>query len=148
VSYTPIYLTLADAQTELQNILWCWSDTNGTLQTSYILDDLQSIEGEIAAFLYPRYELPVTDTTAIGLIRSYVIVLLRARGYNRHPTGETPESILQESRQTRGALRDLNTGAMVLGGAAQRTTGTRAESFGQVSGDTGRFTMTKLGSWG
>jgi len=146
--YTPIYLTLSDAQTELQNILWCWTDVNGALQTSYILDDLQAIEGEVSAFLYPRYDLPVTDTVSVQLVRSYVIVLLRARGYNRHPVAETPESIMQEARQTRGALRDLNTGAMVLGGAAQKTTGTRVETFGQAGGNTARFTQTSLGAWG
>lgn len=142
-----IYLTVPEAEQATAKIKWCWSDDNGDYVQGDLVTDLDSIEGEIGGFLSVRYQLPITDPVAIQVLKGYLITLLRVRGYSRHPTAETPESVLQEGRQTRGALRDISSGAQLLGDAAQRTTGVRAASMGGT-GETPQFTRTKLGGWG
>ena len=145
--YTPIYLTLAEATSATSKISWCWSDDNGTFTSQYLRDDLEAIEGEVSGYLSVRYSLPITEAVALSVVKGYIVVLLRSRGYNRHPVAATPESVLQESRQVRGQLRDISSGGMLLGDAPQRTTGTRTVNLGGVY-DEARFTRTKLSGWG
>ena len=145
-----IYLTQAEAEQAVSKIRWCWSDDNGNYVGTDLMIDLNSIEAEVASFLAVRYALPITEANALQQLKGYLICLLRVRGYSRHPTAETPESVLQEGRQTRGALRDISSGAQLLGDAAQRTTGIRATSMGGTGAvtDAPQFTRAKLGAWG
>ena len=145
-----IYLTQAEAEQAVSKIIWCWSDDNGVYVSADLMIDLNSIEAEVVSFLSVRYQLPITEANALQQLKGYLITLLRVRGYSRHPTAETPESVLQEGRQTRGALRDISSGAQLLGDAAQRTTGVRATSMGGTAGitDEPQFTRAKLGAWG
>lgn len=145
-----IYLTQAEAEQAISKIIWCYSDDSGVYQPQDLMIDLNSIEGEVSGMLAVRYSLPITETVALEVLKAYIITLLRVRAYSRHPTGETPESVLQEGRQTRGALRDISSGAQLLGNAPQRVDGVRATSMGSVTGitDEPQFTRAKLGAWG
>lgn len=145
--YSPIYLSVAEAESATSKIAWCWSDDAGTYDQNRLLEDLEQIEGEVTAYISVRYDTPVTDTLGIQQLKGYVLVLLRSRGYNRHPVANTPESVLQESRQVRGQLRDISSGGMLLGQASQRTTGTRTESIGGDY-DVARFKRSSLAGWG
>ena len=145
--YSPIYLAVAEAESATSKIAWCWSDDSGNYDQSKLLEDLESIEGEVTGYLSVRYLVPVTETVALSVVKGYIIVLLRSRGYNRHPVAATPESVLQEARQVRGQLRDISSGGMLLGNSPQRTTGIRTTSLGATY-DVARFTRAKLGSMG
>jgi hypothetical protein len=145
--YSPIYLTTSEAESATSKISWCWSDSDGVYDQARLLEDLESIEGEVTAYVSVRYNTPVVDTLGIQQLKGYVVVLLRSRGYGRHPVANTPESVLQEARQTRGQLRDISSGAMLLGQAAQRTDGVRAESIGGVY-DSARFKRASMAGWG
>jgi hypothetical protein len=142
------YLSQADAEAAVSKILWCWSDDDGEYDSDRLLTDLESIDGEVNGFLAPRYEVPVTEPIAVNVLRGYEITLLRQRGYSRHPTAETPQSVLAEASQTRGALRDISAGRQLLGDAPQRTAGVRVTSLGKVAGNAAQMTATKLGAWG
>jgi len=131
-----IYLTQGEAEQAVSKIIWCWSDDNGVYVSADLMIDLNSIEAEVVSFLSVRYQLPITEANALQQLKAYIITLLRVRGYSR--------------RQTRGALRDISSGAQLLGDAAQRTTGVRATSMGGTAGitDEPQFTRAKLGAWG
>lgn len=141
------YITEAQQQASLARQLNLWNDTSNTFSLAYMNADRDEVEALIDAHLRRRYTVPLTDATAINILKGMVVDLMQYKGYKRNGPGEVPEAIADAAERAFIMLNQLKNGDIVLPGVSETVDpeGPEAQIF--ASSNTPNFTETKLSGY-
>ena len=138
------YITTAqlnDATARQQNL---WKNAAGTVTQSFLDADRDEAEQLIDTFIGHRYAVPVTDASAVVLLRGMVVDLVLYKGYRRQGDGEVSETIQTGFENTVERLKDIRDGRMKLTGVAESQDAESPEAQIFATANTPKFTESNL----
>jgi len=112
---------------------------SGTVNETWITDDIAAVEGYMNQRLGIRYALPITDTTALAYLQSLAEDLFHERMYVRKPSGTLPQAVKDAADRARKDLNDIAAGAPLVGSSGLSQTRNI-----KVTGNTPAFTADDL----
>jgi len=136
------YLSTAEAQTALKEILEVYNNDAGTVDTDRLDNDVDAAEAEVHSG-FSRYDIPATSAASIELCRGWTVAILRSKAYSRLASSETPEVVLDEAKAARASITRLHGGRLTLPDETQTTTTGLAVSM-SVSANTPQMTRSQL----
>jgi len=108
-------------------------------------DDILAVEAVVNSYVGRRYATPVTNATAIRLLKTICLDLMERKAWARGAGSTVPEKAQKAEDNAMKLLRDIGEGKITLAGAtalAERTTG-GAEAI-IVDGNEPEFTRDDL----
>ncbi len=136
------YITNAKAAEALAAVIKVYN-VAGSFDSTVLDEDIDAVEGTVDSYVAGRYPVPVTGAAALKMIEGIVIDLLRAKGYGRLATVETPAIIMSNAKAARDTLNRISVGSLRLGDTAESTTERTASAF-FVESDPLLMTKAKL----
>jgi len=86
-----------------------------------LASDIADIEALVNSYVGKRYETPVTDSTAISILKKLCLDLFAETAYMRTPGDELPKKVKDAADIARKQLKEISTGAITLAGATSLT---------------------------
>ena len=140
------YISTAEAEYSLQNILNVYNDTDGTYQQAYLIDDIEAAEGMVNAAIRARYSVPATSSQSVQLCKDLSLKLLREMAYSRLAASETPFIVTESAKAARITLGQISAGKLQLPDETQNESSGLA-SYISTKSNTPAMTRTKLQGW-
>ena len=141
------YISRSDAETRLSRVYDTIYENDGIVDNDLVDADIDAAEGEVDAYLAQRYLIPVTDSNALRVIKSWALTLLEVHAYGRIPGRELPESISTRAKTVRDQLQKAADGSIALGAAETPTEAANGTDFLIVEGDDPVMGRDNLKGW-
>lgn len=90
-------------------------------QQDDLVQDMANAEAVVNGFIGKRYQVPVTDSQALTLVRAWTLDLFAELAYGRGAGSEIPEKHKDRADQARTQLEQVAKGMMTLAGATAVT---------------------------
>lgn len=110
-----------------------------------LTDDIANIEALADSYIGKRYAVPITNATALSVIKPICLDLFAERAYQRGSGPELTQKVKDAALEARRVLKDLALGVLTLAGAeglSERPSGGADAII--VDGNTPEFTRTDL----
>ena len=107
--------------------------------------DIAAADSQVNAYLGKRYQVPITNATAVAYLKTLALDLFSERAWGRSAGDEIPKKVSTRADLARKTLADIAKGLVSVGGATALTeqpTG-GAEAI-VVSGNPPEFTRDKM----
>jgi len=92
-----------------------------TVDTDVVDAVIDNAEGEVDSYISARYDIPVTDTEALRVIRSWALTLVEEIAYGLIPGREIPDGVKTRAKITRTQLEMVAEGKRGLGASITPT---------------------------
>lgn len=91
-----------------------------------LAQDVTLAEAEVDGFLGRRYATPITNSTALNIVRALALDLWAERAMGRGAGSEVPGKWMERAKRARNLLEEMRAGTLSLAGATsvpERATG-------------------------
>jgi len=86
-----------------------------------LAEDITTAEATVDSHVGKRYAVPVTDTTAVTILKALSLALFEELAWRRGAGDEIPKKVADAAAQARTDLAAIATGAITLAGATALT---------------------------
>ena len=111
------YLSRTDVENRLRRSYETLYKRAGAVDTDLIDADIEQAEAEVNSYLAQRNTVPITDTMALRVIRSWSLTLVEELAYGAIPGRKLPESVATRAKAVRVQLAKAADGTLSLGAA-------------------------------
>lgn len=142
-----MYATLDDFKQRLKDHYEAiYSDDEGVLDESLMADDLTEAYGTVNGYLAARYQVPVSETDALPMLKACQLSLACELAWSRTDSDELPEKAKHAAKIARGQLKDIAKGDLTLP-AAPAESASGAGGAALVQAETPVFGRSKMGGF-
>jgi phage gp36-like protein len=113
------YIDVADAQERLRDNLQALYELPA--ESVHLDNDLTGVEAIVDSSVGKRYVVPITNTTALTVIRVLCLDLFEERAWRRGHGDAIPEKVKTQADEARKMLENIAKGAITLAGATALT---------------------------
>ena len=118
-----MYVTLAEVKLLIARVLAAYEDA-GVVDDTHLQLIIDAAEGMVNAAIASRYDIPVTETTAVDYLRSMIIPIVRYKTFTQFADQEEfPQGVLEEYKSTMKSLDSLAKRVTSLPGVDDKVTG-------------------------
>lgn len=86
-------------------------------QQQKLEDDIAFAEGIVNSYVGKRYQTPVTDSSALDVLRPITLDVFKGKAYDRGAGPELPAKIVDAVKTAMAMLKDIAEGKATLAGA-------------------------------
>jgi len=114
------YASIDDLKKRIKGFEDLYNDGTGAFDDAQATADLNDAQSQVDSYAGVRYAIPVTDPGSQGILRSLTLSLAEEFAWSRGDRGSLPENVQKRIETARQQLKDLSSGAMALGSAAEK----------------------------
>lgn len=140
------YVDRTDVRRRLRRNYEALYSVDGAVDTDVLDDDIEAAEGQVDGYLGQRYVVPITDASALRLVKAWALSLVEEQAYNV-PGRKLPTNVEQRVKRAHAQLAKAAEGDLGLGAPEVPTERSAATETMIVEGNTPEMERADLKGW-